>query len=86
MGEKQNGSLTGFFALLLAPEFYRPLRQSGTAFHQAMTALTAADKIYARLTSSATRPAEKSWLGQIPPAIRLENISFYYEKKKKNRY
>lgn len=82
-----NGTLsfeTGFFALLLAPEFYRPLRQSGTAFHQAMTALTAADKIYARLTSSATRPAEKSWLGQIPPAIRLENISFSYGRQQKN--
>lgn len=36
---------TAFLILLLAPEFYQPLRQSGTAFHAAMEAFTAAEKI-----------------------------------------
>lgn len=38
------GQLTftaAFFVLLLTPEFYQPLRLSGTAFHSGMTALTA---------------------------------------------
>ena len=81
-----NGTLsfeTGFFALLLAPEFYRPLRQSGTAFHQAMTALAAADKIYARLTGSDV-PVKPAYQGKSSPAIRLENISFFYGRQKKN--
>lgn len=32
---------TAFFALLVLPEFYQPLRQAGTAFHGGMTAYTA---------------------------------------------
>ena len=38
------GQLTftaAFFVLLLTPEFYQPLRLSGTAFHSGMTAFTA---------------------------------------------
>jgi len=32
---------TAFLALLITPEFYRPIRQLGTAFHTAITAKTA---------------------------------------------
>ncbi len=81
-----NGTLsfeTGLFALLLAPEFYRPLRQSGTAFHQAMTALAAADKIYARLTGSAIS-VKPAYQGKNSPFIRMENISFSYGRQHKN--
>lgn len=37
--------LTAFFILLLAPEFYQPLRSGGIAFHAAMTALTAEETL-----------------------------------------
>lgn len=33
--------LTAFFVLLLTPEFYQPLRQTGTAFHGGMRSMTA---------------------------------------------
>lgn len=36
---------TAFWVLLLAPEFYQPLRQSGTAFHAGMEALSAAREL-----------------------------------------
>lgn len=38
-----------FFVLLLAPEYYLPLRQLGTHFHSGMTGAAAAEKIYAIL-------------------------------------
>jgi len=43
-----NGSIefgTAFLALLLTPEFYRPIRQFGTAFHTAINAKTAWEKV-----------------------------------------
>jgi len=39
------GFSTAFLALLLTPEFYRPIRQFGTAFHTAINAKTAWEKI-----------------------------------------
>lgn len=82
-----NGSMeftAAFFALLLAPEFYRPLRQCGSAFHQAMTALTAANKIYDFLdVPPASTPSKKPSIKKTvsPFAIRFENVSFTYNKK-----
>jgi len=35
----------GFFALLLAPEFYQPLRNMGTHYHARMEAIGAAEKM-----------------------------------------
>lgn len=35
-----------FFVLLIAPEFYQPLRQLGSHFHASMAGTTAADRIY----------------------------------------
>ena len=37
--------LHGFFILLLAPEFYLPLRQLGTHYHSRMAAVAAAEKM-----------------------------------------
>lgn len=41
--------LPAFFVLLLAPEFYQPLRQAGTAFHSGMTAMTAENALASAL-------------------------------------
>lgn len=53
------GQLTftaAFFVLLLTPEFYQPLRLSGTAFHSGMTALTAESSL---LKASSVAPATR---------------------------
>lgn len=36
-----------FFILLMAPQFYQPFRQFGSAFHDAMNGITASSEIYA---------------------------------------
>ena len=80
-----NGELsfaTGFFLLLLLPEFYQPLRQSGTAFHTAMNTNTAAAKIAQALTETDHVPHhghhEKL---AVPPAIHIRQMSFTYPKR-----
>lgn len=53
------GQLTftaAFFVLLLTPEFYQPLRLSGTAFHSGMTAHTAESSL---LKASSVTPATR---------------------------
>ena len=52
------GQLTftaAFFVLLLTPEFYQPLRLSGTAFHSGMTAFTA-ESALSEVASNASTP------------------------------
>lgn len=45
-----------FFVLLLAPEFYAPLRQLGVDYHARMEALAAAERIIALLDETADTP------------------------------
>ncbi|MBQ4213215.1 MAG: ATP-binding cassette domain-containing protein, partial [Selenomonas sp.] len=74
---------TAFFILLLLPEFYRPLRQSGAVFHTLMNVNTAAAEIETYLAAADAPPAlngHKASL-QVPPAIRLANITFTYPKR-----
>ncbi|QIQ20936.1 heme ABC transporter permease/ATP-binding protein CydD [Zophobihabitans entericus] len=47
----------GFFALILAPEFFQPLRDLGTYYHAKAQAVAAADSIYDFLSESSA-PAE----------------------------
>lgn len=52
--------LDAFFVLLMAPEFYQPLRQLGAKFHAAIGSRTSADTIYQYLATgpvSGTQPA-----------------------------
>jgi len=46
-----------YFVLLIAPEFYQPLRTMGTTYHARMSAAAAAERIYALLAPDAP-PAE----------------------------
>ena len=74
---------TAFFILLLLPEFYRPLRQSGAVFHTLMNVNTAAAEIETYLAAADAPPAlsgHKASL-QVPPAIRLANITFTYPER-----
>lgn len=72
---------TAFFILLLAPEFYTPLRNLGTQYHSGIAGLKAADSIFAVLdTPIPTREvkvieADASMLKQ---EITFHNVSFSY--------
>ena len=73
---------TGFFLLLLLPEFYRPLRQSGTAFHTAMNTNTAAEKIRQALADTdAKNLHERHASLPVPPAITIQQLSFTYPQR-----
>lgn len=71
----------GFFVLLLAPEFYLPLRNLGTHYHGRMEAIAAAERLAAILeTPPPPRPAQPAIL---PPdarlAIRFTGVHYAYE-------
>ena len=77
------GQLTftaAFFVLLLTPEFYQPLRLSGTAFHSGMTALTAETSLLSAASgASALRGVPVS--GTSAPkgeALTVHDLSFRY--------
>ncbi len=78
------GQLTfrqAFFVLLLAPEFYRPLRLLGTRFHAGMGGTAAAERIFAILaTDRAEEAASPSPTPNpaFPPTIRFERVSYTY--------
>lgn len=71
--------LPGFFVLLLAPEFFRPLRAMGTQYHARMEAIAASERIVALLETPdpetaagvAARPAGAG-------SLRFEQVSFSY--------
>lgn len=70
---------TGFFLLLIAPEFYAPLRRLGADRHAKMEAVGAAEKIVALLDRplpAATGAAPPSFAAAL--AIRFEAVSAGY--------
>ncbi len=80
-----------FFILLLAPEFYLPLRLLGTRFHAGMSGVTAAKRIFAVLDTPETQPAA-AWSGptDLRPAetpriqdapIEFRAVSFTYPSR-----
>ena len=70
-----------FFILILAPEFYLPLRNLGARFHAGMSGTTAAKRIYEILDMPVSEPqlagTNHQPTGQIA-SVRLENISYIY--------
>jgi len=71
---------TAFFVLLVLPELYQPLRQTGTAFHGGMTAYTAetslTEFLYSREVKAEANPAKD--LAQEMGVIIGRHISFSY--------
>lgn len=75
------GFEAGFLVLLLAPEFYLPLRNMGSVYHARMEALGAAERIVELLDAPA-RP----WTGSRrdvltpgePPRVALEGLTYAY--------
>lgn len=77
-----------FLVLLLAPEYYQPLRQFGAKFHTATGAQSAADAIQTWLnrmdlqhipTESTGTPAPIATSFENHPSIVLENLSYSYQ-------
>ncbi len=82
--------LEAFFILVLAPEFYLPLRMLGTRFHAGMAGTTAARRIFEILDLPLYRSSDFSRFGTTDPAgvlrevvttpstIIFENLSYTY--------
>lgn len=72
--------LPGFFVLLLAPEFYLPLRNMGTQYHARMEAIGAAERMVELM--EATPPAPASGSGALAREgaidLRFECVDFAY--------
>ena len=82
-----HGGLTfeqAFFLLLLAPEFYLPLRLLGTRFHAGMAGVEAANRIFQILdiplpgNDTPIRPLQSSFAEVTPPSIQIKNLNFSY--------
>ena len=70
-----------FFILILAPEFYLPLRNLGARFHAGMSGTTAAKRIYEILDTPLIRnqlPATSNQPAEQINSIRFENVSYTY--------
>ena len=74
-----------FFILLLAPEFYLPLRLLGTRFHAGMAGVEAARHIFEILDLPLAMNAQVSGarersqsLGTAPPSIIFKDVGFAY--------
>ena len=66
-----------FFVLILAPQFYQPLREGGIAFHAAMDATTAEKALAPYLDAP---PSITGTHDQIlsPPSVRTEALTYRY--------
>src|SRR5215212_118128 len=77
-----------FFILILAPEFYLPLRMLGTRFHAGMSGTTAAKRIFEILDTPVNRSDDFSRLMETevattPEAIFFENVTYTYPNEVK---
>jgi ATP-binding cassette subfamily C protein CydD len=72
---------TGFFVLLLAPEFYLPLRSLGTHYHGRMEAIAAAERLLAILQTPLPprAPVSTSVPHDGPLRVELDDVHFSYE-------
>jgi len=71
--------LPAFTVLLLAPEFYQPLRNLGSQFHAAEDAAAAAEAVYGLLeTPAPAHPAQPKPAPAAPVELALEGVRFGY--------
>ncbi|HEY3477073.1 MAG TPA: thiol reductant ABC exporter subunit CydD, partial [Anaerolineales bacterium] len=73
--------LEAFFILVLAPEFYLPLRMLGARFHAGMAGTTAAKRIYEILDTPVESQSPAVDGDQLPAKvslIRFEDVSYTY--------
>jgi ATP-binding cassette subfamily C protein CydD len=76
---------SGFFILLLAPEFYLPLRSLGTHYHSRMEAIAAAERLVGILEAPAVMGERAGGGGTAAagrrgrPMVRFDDVWFSYE-------
>jgi thiol reductant ABC exporter, cydD subunit len=66
-----------FFVLILAPQFYQPLREGGIAFHAAMEAKTAEEALLPYLDIPTPSYGTRDRI-LTPPEVRTEHLSYRY--------
>jgi ATP-binding cassette subfamily C protein CydD len=73
--------LQGLFVLMLAPEFYAPLRNLGTQYHARMGAVAAAEQLIQVLDTEPTQinPGTEPLAATRPLGVRFEDVRFSYE-------
>ena len=73
-----------FFILLIAPQFYQPFRQFGSAFHDAMNGITASSEIYQLVTKVKALNLAKGKIVELdaPPQLKFSDVDFAYADKK----
>ncbi|WP_054957924.1 thiol reductant ABC exporter subunit CydD [Paenibacillus dakarensis] len=81
---------TAFFVLLLVPEFYNLLKNTGTAFHSGRTSMGAIHKVEQMLEETAGKSEEANTsdgagasgdiveIGSMPPSMELDHLRFQY--------
>lgn len=77
---------TAFLVLLLVPEFFNLLKNTGTAFHSGRTSMGAVRKVEQMLAEvgggTGTQPEEgqqsSAKLLRMPPSIALDDVHFHY--------
>ncbi|MFP4320842.1 MAG: thiol reductant ABC exporter subunit CydD [Anaerolineales bacterium] len=75
---------TAFFILILAPEFYQPLRNWGASFHASTAGADAADRLFQVLEAPLPEhpaPSAVPLRYEAPPRIRFEGVSFQYPSR-----
>ena len=75
-----------FFILLIAPQFYQPFRQFGSAFHDAMNGITASSEIYAmidKLNCIKESKANLKFDDTDMVQIELKNVYYKYQDSDK---
>ena len=74
------GFEAGFLVLLLAPEFYLPLRNMGSVYHARMEAIGAAERMIEMLTTPATCwPGTRRDIARDrPPRVTLSGLGYCY--------
>ena len=77
-----------FFVLLLAPEFYQPLRILGTRFHYAMSGVEAGKRIFgildlpvANKSISQDESDLPPILDKLPPSITIKDVDYSYSTR-----
>lgn len=72
--------LPGLFVLLLAPEFYKPLRDTGTQYHARMEAIGASEQIVDLLNTpvAAVHTTSLDWDGDPINVVSFEHVNFAY--------
>ncbi len=74
----------GFFVLLLAPEFYLPLRNMGTHYHARLEAIGAAEKIVNILEKPLQQQSNEQFLlskSENAFNVEFDQVSYSYEKR-----